>query len=400
MRLNLFDRRNGRLGVLTLASLFFSLSSGPLHARVKLVALPERERTLVALTENHGGWVQEERHVPLQKGVNKIDFSWRGVSIDPSSIRIRLIDAPANSAVLNTSFPPNENALIWEVACESPAEARIRISYLVQGLHQEFLYKATADPKEESLGIRSILRLRNDSGEELANSEFLLNHGGRFTNAVAFGETLEIQTEKIPVVPMKKILTWDAAQQPWDPEYEKNTVGLPLSYVLTNGRPSNLGEHSIPAGKARIFIRGDAKGTSGENVTFLGEDWAAATPTDRDLKLSIGQSRDVKVTQRAVKQDRVNIRRNRDQHEVVWDLDETLELEIENFKKDAAELVIVEHIPGYWKLLSSSHPVERTDAFTLECRLRLPAESRGDKRTKVTLQLQRLNVQGNEITSY
>ena len=118
------------------------------------------------------------------------------------------------------------------------------------------------------------------------------------------------------------------------------------------------------------------------------------------MKLFIGQSRDVKVTQRKTKDDRTNIRRNNANVIVLNDTDEIYKVEIENFKKTPVDFVVVEHIPGYWKMGESSHPFEKKDAFMIEYKLTLPAESTGDKKTTVTFNLNRLNVQGNEPTSY
>src|SRR5437773_117000 len=88
-------------------------------ARVKLVALPERARVVVSLSHPDATLVEEERVLTLQKGVNHVDFSWAGVNIDPSSIQVRMLGHPDKVLVLNTSYPPNENALVWEVS--SPA---------------------------------------------------------------------------------------------------------------------------------------------------------------------------------------------------------------------------------------------------------------------------------------
>src|SRR5207249_11449656 len=49
-----------------------------------------------------------------------------------------------------------------------------------------------------------------------------------------------------------------------------------------------------------------------------------------------------------------------------------IKIEIENFKKDAVNLVVVEHIPGYWKLArSEEHTSELQSRFDLVCRLLL-----------------------------
>ncbi|MCG3147482.1 MAG: hypothetical protein PCFJNLEI_00922 [Verrucomicrobiae bacterium] len=366
----------------------------PAHARVKLVALPERARVVVSLAHPDATLVEEERILTLQKGVNKVDFSWAGVNIDPGSIQVRMLTRPDKVLVLNTSYPPNENALVWEISSPAAQEERVRISYLLSGLNRDIVYKAVAEPDEKAMTLRNYLRLRNDSGEDLTDAEIGIGYGADFKKTIAAGEILEMQSEKIELMPVRKILTWDAAAQPWDPEYEKKTVGIPLSYVFTNSVAGKLGQHTLLPGKARIFIR------TGDNVAFTGEDWVQLTPVDREAKLFIGQSRDVKVTQRKVREDKQNMRRNTGNAVVLWDTDEEIKIEIENFKKDDVSLVIIEHIPGYWKPVKSSHEFVKTDAFTIEYRLTLPKESSGTKKTTVTLNYNRLNVQGNEPASY
>ena len=379
------------------------------EARIKLVALPERARVVMALTHPDATLVEEERVVTLQKGVNHMDFSWRGVNIDASTIQLRLLSHPDQIGFksITTSYPPNENALVWEFSSPQAFEERVRISYILAGLTREVVYKAVAEPDEKVMALRDYLRLRNNSGEDLAGAEINIGYGTGFTKSIAYEETLEMLSGRVEGLPIKKTLNWDAATQPWQPEYEKSTVGLPLYYVLKNDKASKLGTHTLLRGKARIFIKtkevsdsGEAK--AGDGITFIGEDWATLTPVDRELKLYIGQSRDVKVTQLKVKSDRDNIRRNKGNAIVMWDLDEIYKVEVENFKKQAVNLTLVEHMPGYWKMIENSHPKEfkKKDAFTFEYNLLLPPETSGTNKTVVTFNLNRLNVQENDPSSF
>jgi hypothetical protein len=385
------------LGVKTfLICIALCVAAAAAPARVKLVALPERARVVVSLAHPDATLVEEERVLTLQKGVNKVDFSWRGVTIDPASIQIRMLGGADNVLVLNTSYPPGENALVWEVSSPAAREQRVRISYLLSGLNRDIVYRAVAEPDEKAMTLRNYLRLRNDSGEDFTDAEIGIGYGAGFKRSIQNGEILEMQLEKIELVPVRKILTWDAAVLPWDPEYQKQTVGIPMSYLFTNSAPK-LGAHTLLPGKARIFIE---TREPGDGVAFTGEDWVPLTPVDRECKLYIGQSREVKVTQRKVKDDRTNLRRNIRNEIVLWDTEEELRIEIENFKNEPADLVVVERIPGYWRLLKSSHPFQRKDAFTIEYHLTLPKESTGNNKTVVTLSYNRLNVQGNEPTSY
>src|ERR1043165_9576997 len=140
-------------------------------ARVKLVALPERARVVVSLNNPDATLVEEERLITLQKGVNKVDFSWRGVNIDSTSIQLRALSHPNDVKVLNTSSPPNENALVWEFSSPAAQEERVRISYLLSGLTREVTYRAVAEPNEKAMTLRNYLRLHNNAGEDLTAAE-------------------------------------------------------------------------------------------------------------------------------------------------------------------------------------------------------------------------------------
>jgi hypothetical protein len=373
------------------------VSAGLAEARVKLAAMPERARVVVSLTHANATLLEEERLVTLQKGVNQVDFSWKGVTIDASSIQLRRLGGDGKVVILNTSYPPNETALLWEISSDTAHEERFRVSYLLTGLTREIVYKAIAASDEKTLSLRNYLRLLNKSGEDLSKARFSIGYGEVQNKTLAHEEVLEMLSEKIESLPIRKMLSWDAAVQPWDPEYQKATVGLPLTYVFTNSADFHLGTHTLLPGKARIFIT-TKDSADGEGIAFTGEDWVQLTPVDRELRLLLGQSRDVKVTQRQTRNERANIRRSNSSQDVVWDTDEIVRIEIENFKKEPVDLVIVEHVPGYWKMVENSHAenFRKKDAFTFEYSLRLPGESRGEKKTVVTYNLNRLNVQGDQ----
>ena len=60
-------------------------------ARIKLITLPVRQRVEIQLDNPHATLVEEERIVPLVKGVNQVDFSWANTQIDPNTIIFRVI---------------------------------------------------------------------------------------------------------------------------------------------------------------------------------------------------------------------------------------------------------------------------------------------------------------------
>src|SRR5512140_2823450 len=69
-------------------------------ARIKLITLPVRERVEIQLDNPNATLVEEERIVPLVKGVNQVDFSWANTNINPGTIVFRVIPRvePAEAA--------------------------------------------------------------------------------------------------------------------------------------------------------------------------------------------------------------------------------------------------------------------------------------------------------------
>ncbi|NIR13215.1 MAG: hypothetical protein GWN86_04390, partial [Desulfobacterales bacterium] len=156
------------LGVLLL------LPGNPVHARIKLVALPERGRTMIRLDNPRATLIEEERVLTLQKGVNKVDFSWKGVSIDVDSIRLTVLTQPDEVTLLNVSYPPNEAALVWEIYSRDAFEVKVRISYLLSFIDRLIAYKGLANKEETHVDLKSFLVLRNFSGEDFERALVLL----------------------------------------------------------------------------------------------------------------------------------------------------------------------------------------------------------------------------------
>src|SRR6185436_11687956 len=105
-----------------------------------------------------------------------------------------------------TSYPPNENALIWELSSPDAQEERVRISYLLSGLTRDIVYKAVSEPDEKSLALRNYLRLRNDSGEDLTDAELGIGYGATFKKTIAHEEVLEMLSERVESLPIRKLL--------------------------------------------------------------------------------------------------------------------------------------------------------------------------------------------------
>lgn len=368
-------RANGFFGVGAGALLFLGIPEAA-HARIKLVALPDREAAVVRLDHPVATLVEEERVLSLQKGTNRIDFSWKGVQIDPDSIRLALLDHPDAVKLINVSYPPNEQALVWEIFSPAGQKERARISYLLSAIDRVVAYESVVEKDESKLDLDSFMILRNFSGEDLERALFRLDYGEAFEKAIRTGETKRMLFFDAKNLAIRKRFTFDAARLPWEPEKQAANVGIPVHYEIENAAAGGLGKHALWGGKVRLFQK-DGRGST----IFLGEDDASFTPVGQKMKLYIGDSRDLVVTQRQMSEKEVNVRWTNEKWghartKVLWDVERTMKIEVENFKGQEAALTLLEPMPPEWEILKSTHPHTRKNSRQMEMELSVPAKGK------------------------
>ncbi|MFO1370941.1 MAG: hypothetical protein U1F42_00570 [Candidatus Competibacteraceae bacterium] len=319
------------LGILLL------LSVVPLEAlaRIKLTTLPVRERVEIQLDHPQAALVEEERIVPLVKGVNQVDFSWANTRIDPDTLVLRILgaagDQPLDAKVLSVSYPPNETALVWAVSASASGAARVRISYVLGGLSKDFHYRAIADHDEKTLNLAQYLRVNNNANEAYDAAEFWAGVGARFGKPLGLNETKEVQLGRFTGVPVRKTYTCNPTEFGYL-DRAQDKLNVPMHYVIKNAGGA-LGKEPLPEGKARIF-QDDGKGST----AFLGEDRGKFTPPDDELKLYLGLARDIAVRRTVDRNERQRIAGN------LYRYDVTLKYELENFKDMPVTLDITESV--------------------------------------------------------
>jgi len=365
------------------------VGNGIVQARIKLVTLPERAATVIRLDNPWATLIEEERVLTLQKGRNSVDFSWKGVSIDADSIRLKVLNHPDKVTLLSVSYPPNEAALVWDIGSDGDYAETVRISYLLSNIDRLITYKAIADKAETAVDLTSFLVLRNFSGEDFDRARVLLDYGEAFEQGIAHEETKQMLFLKADKVPIIKVWKFDAALLPWDPEkLENKNVGIPVSYRIVNDPNSKLGKFALWGGKARLFQ------DDGHNSTiFLGEDVTGLVPVGEKMELYIGDSRDIVVTQRKMRDEQINPRKNNDDKIVLYNTDEEIYAKIENFKDKPAVLTMIQHIPGQWDMEECNMQYVRKSADTLEFEIKLPARTQaGPAAKELTMRYHRRNV--------
>ncbi len=339
-------------GFLLLVGGMLFLLPQPAQARIKLITLPVRERVEIQLDNPAATLVEEERIVPLVRGVNQVDFSWANTRIDPNTIVFRVIaptppaagDAKADSPkpeaeakpldvkVLSVSYPPNEAALVWQVSSSGSGTARVRISYLLGNLNKSFNYRAVAANDESTLVLSEYMRLHNLANESFKSTGLWAGFGPRFLKPIGINETKEVLVEKFQKVPVKKTYTCDPQQFGWL-DRPQNKLLVPMHYVLKNDKANGLGLAPLQYGKVRIFQE-DGRGST----AFLGEDWGKFTPLDDEMRLSIGVAQDVVVRRTIDKNERNRVAGNLYGRHII------VKYEIENFKDKAVTLDVSENV--------------------------------------------------------
>lgn len=346
------------------------LSAAAAEARTKLAALPDRESATVRFDNPAATLVEEERVLTLQEGENLVDFAWRGVSIDPDSIRLAVLSHPDKVTLLSVSYPPGEPALVWRIHSAGAWTERVRISYLLSAIDRVVAYRGVAAKDEKSMDLSAFLVLRNFSGEDFTEASFDLGQGEPFRGGAAHEETRQVLFLTAEKVAVRKTLTWDSEALPWEPARMDASVGIPVHYVLKNTKDGGLGRDLLWGGKVRVF------GDDGHGKTiFLGEDGVPNVPVGEEMKIYIGDSREVSVTQRKVRDARVNPRPSR-QKVVLYDTEEEVVSEVQNFKDSEVTVDLVQHVRGEWVMTEASAPYERKDANTVVFSVKAPAKGK------------------------
>lgn len=351
--------------------LFLFLSCILIYARTKLTALPDREISYIRFDTPFTAFVEEERTLTLQKGINQIDFSWKGVNIDHDSITITFLTNKDKLKLISLSYPPEGNSLIWEIFSPEGGEEKVKISYLLSNIDCLYTYRIIVDKNEENINFSSYLILRNFSGEDFEKGIITPEFGKTFETSTKNEETKQILIYQKDGIKFEKIFVFDASKMIWDPETTKENVGIPVYIEIKNIKETGLGEFPLLSGKTRMF-----QIDKSDSSIFLGEDNLKYTPVGESFRLYFGDSRDIVVKQKKMKETRINIRKNNSGGIVLYDTDEIIKIEIENFRDKSAKLEILEYIPDEWDMEESTHKYEKIDSNNIKFVIELKPKSK------------------------
>lgn len=298
---------------------------------------------------------------------------------------IRFPEVPGNLHVRPT--------LIWSLDNTGGASHRVEASYLAGQLSWNADYVLTVARDDASADLDGWVTVKNGSGTSFDNatlqlvagdlnrvaaqagmmdrayavaraeapapamaqesfSEYHLYTVARKTT-IANDETKQISMLSGTGVPVRKRYLVDGQAM-----YYRNALhpGSPLKdtvqvfYQLRNEQKGGLGM-PMPAGTVRVY-QSDSRG----GVQFVGEDRIDHTPKDETLNLKIGNAFDVVAERKQTDFERIASN--------VYEVEYAITLR--NHKTTPIEVEVDEPIGGTWRMLQSSYPFTKTDAWAAQ----------------------------------
>ncbi|MBN4054888.1 hypothetical protein JYT15_00100 [Acidimicrobium ferrooxidans] len=143
---------------------------------VDLVTLPNRSSVQLTIYNSEDVTLAKEtRYITLKKGSNKLQFSWAGTLIDPTSVELRPLEHADQIEVADTVFPGQKpQHLIWNIHSRYAGMVKVEVSYFTSGLTWAMDYVSVCNPDETQMSFQGFVRVYNRSGEEYEDAQIRL----------------------------------------------------------------------------------------------------------------------------------------------------------------------------------------------------------------------------------
>lgn len=311
----------------------------------------------------------------------------KGVVLERNDGSVVALDA-SKVNFSNASGLLTKPTLVWQIYSPIAGKRDLLISYLTGGLSWKanYIVKINADYTEAD--VKSWVSIDNKTGTNFENAKLKLVAGdinriltsqprnveykaalatpkGIFTGGTLFEYhlyTLEKLTNlKNNHIKQLSLLSADSVPVRKELVFEGQIDDKIRTIIhIDNSEVKGLGI-PLPNGVIRVY-GADSEG----QLQFLGEDQIDHTPKDKQIKLTVGHSFDV-----------TGKRTQTNYEKVSNDLERTsYNIELNNSKSEAQDVTVVERFYGDWQIIESSDKYEKTDAFTTEFRISVPANTK------------------------
>lgn len=317
---------------------------------------------------------------------NRIETALRGHIVFPSSSK-NFRDRPT----LQLNFDS-----------EQSGPQTLDLSYLTGGMSWRADYVGVLSPDEKRLSVTGLVTISNTSGASYENAHLQLVAGNvnvvnpPIANGVPAGTAADVysangnvqqenyfeyhlytlrrpttlldrQTKQVTLlsakgVPVRKTLELRGSQDYYRSSEPDLGNRLPIGvYVTFQNRGGDLGI-PLPGGVFRIYE------TDSHRISqFLGSDNIDHTPRNEVVRLHLGDSFDVTARKK--------------QTDFHYDADpcsasSSYEIAVSNAKTAAQDVLVVEPIPGDWRITAESQPHTKSSASTANWLVHVPADSK------------------------
>ncbi|MFQ6093027.1 MAG: DUF4139 domain-containing protein [bacterium] len=299
---------------------------------------------------------------------------------------IRHIEYPALPEGLIT-----RPTLIWLLQNDKRGKHRTEVSYLTNGVNWHAEYVAVVNPEDTRLELGGWVSIDNKSGATYENAKLKLIAGEvhrveerrrlmrertyaleakaaavpQFEEKAFFEYHMytlqrratikDRQIKQMSLFPnaeveARKIFTYDGRQ-----DDKKVRVNLEFK----NSQAAGLGI-PLPKGKVRVY-----KEDVDKSLEFIGEDLIDHTPKDEKVRIYLGNAFDIVGERTVIERERIADRVR----------EEKVEIKLRNHKDVDVTVVVVEHLYGDWKIISSSQEYRKKDAKTIEFDVRVAKDA-------------------------
>jgi len=162
--------------LLTVTALVLLAGSAAEARNIDLVTLPPRDTVQLTIYNSEDlTFVKETRSITFKKGSNRLQFSWAGTLIDPTSVYFRPLEHEGDIEVLDTTFPADRpQVLIWEVDSKFEGQVKVEVSYFTSGISWSADYVMITNPEETQMLCDGYVTVVNNSGEDYEGAQVRL----------------------------------------------------------------------------------------------------------------------------------------------------------------------------------------------------------------------------------
>jgi hypothetical protein len=161
--------------ILPVALLLFIIISNS-RAGIDLVTVPATDYVQLTIYNSADiTMVRDKRTLTFKKGLNRLQFSWAGTLIDPTSLRMTFKDKKEGLELLDVTYPPGRNdALQWNIQSDIEGPAAVEIMYFTSGITWQADYVLNTNDNETKMDVTGNVTVVNNSGEDYPNAEIRL----------------------------------------------------------------------------------------------------------------------------------------------------------------------------------------------------------------------------------